>query len=97
MFFKFTARYVYIVKCSDGTFYVGVTWNPRRRIDQHNGYFWGGAEYSRSRRPVTLVHLERYKTKKDALYRERIINSMTPEEQQLLVDHATKKDILDAI
>ena len=44
--------YVYLVECGDGSLYCGVTTNPERRVDAHNGLRPGGAKYTRSRRPV---------------------------------------------
>jgi len=45
--------FAYIVECSDGTYYVGSTWNLERRLGEHNEGL--GAEYTRRRRPVRLV------------------------------------------
>ena len=47
--------YVYILKCSDGTLYCGITCDVTRRIDEHNRLLPGGAKYTCSRRPVLLV------------------------------------------
>lgn len=47
--------FVYIVECSDGTLYCGITCDMDRRINEHNGLQPGGAKYTRSRRPVRLV------------------------------------------
>ena len=47
-------RYVYIVRCSDDTFYTGITNNLEKRIfDHNNSKIW--AKYTKSRRPVTLL------------------------------------------
>ncbi len=44
--------YVYILKCSDGTFYKGCTSNLNERINCHElGYF----KYTQSRLPIELV------------------------------------------
>jgi len=45
---------VYLLTCSDGTLYCGITRDVARRLDEHNGVMPGGAKYTRSRRPVTL-------------------------------------------
>jgi predicted GIY-YIG superfamily endonuclease len=45
---------VYIVRCSDDTYYVGSTWNLDGRLWQHN-HSGDGASYTRRRRPVVLV------------------------------------------
>ena len=60
--------YVYIVRCVDGTLYTGYARDPGAREQAHNR--GRGAKYTFGRRPVTLVHLERYRTKSRALKRE---------------------------
>jgi putative endonuclease len=97
MFFKLNSRYVYIVRCSDGTFYTGLTWNIGRRIEQHNGNLWGGAKYTESRRPVKIVHIEKFNSKRDALRREHEIKAMTHMQKEELIQRATKEAILSAI
>jgi len=46
--------YVYLVECSDGSYYTGVTTDLTRRINEHNYSIKKGAKYTRSRRPVNL-------------------------------------------
>ena len=45
--------WAYIVKCSDGSYYVGSTVDLERRLSEHN--LGEGAAYTRRRRPVVLV------------------------------------------
>ena len=60
-------NYVYIVECSDGTFYTGWTNNLEKRIAMHtNGV---GAKYTKGRGPVKLMHYEEFEAKKDAMKR----------------------------
>ena len=47
--------YVYMVCCSDGTLYTGITKDLEKRIKAHNSGK-DGARYTRSRRPVMLVY-----------------------------------------
>jgi putative endonuclease len=47
--------FVYLLKCSDGTIYCGITRDIPRRLKEHNGILAGGARYTRSRRPVELI------------------------------------------
>ncbi len=90
--------YVYIVECKDETFYTGITWNIRRRIEQHNGMnLWPGAKYTKSRRPVFLVHLEKFSSRVGALKREREIKEFSHAEKQELINRSTKGAILSAI
>ena len=46
--------FTYIVRCSDGSYYVGSTTDLAARLWQHNESDVG-AEYTRRRRPVELV------------------------------------------
>jgi putative endonuclease len=45
--------YVYIVECSDGTLYTGISNNIDKRIREHNSGI--GSRYTRGRRPVKLL------------------------------------------
>jgi putative endonuclease len=47
------AWYVYIVECSDGTLYTGISNNIVKRIREHNSGI--GSRYTRGRRPVKLL------------------------------------------
>lgn len=62
--------YTYILRCSDGTFYVGITNNLARRILQHNKVKRGGAKYTRSRVPVVMQYFEEHETRMKAAKRE---------------------------
>jgi len=57
--------YVYILECSDKTFYTGATSNLKRRLEEHNTSALG-AKYTRGRRPVKLVYSCRRKDKSKA-------------------------------
>lgn len=46
---------VYLLECADGSYYCGVAKYLVRRLAQHNGEQPGGAKYTRTRRPVTLL------------------------------------------
>ena len=46
--------HVYIVQCSDGSLYTGITTNVQRRVWEHNESP-RGAKYTRPRRPVRLL------------------------------------------
>lgn len=47
--------FIYIVECSDGTYYTGITTDVERRINEHN-FSFKSAKYTRARRPVKLVY-----------------------------------------
>lgn len=76
-------NYVYILRCSDETLYCGWTTDLEHRVTAHNRGV--GAKYTRSRRPVELVHSEMFEDKSDALSREWHIKRMTREEKLKLI------------
>lgn len=66
---------LYILECSDGTFYTGITTDMERRIGQHNA--GKAARYTRGRRPVMLRYHERCATRSRALIREAAVKRLT--------------------
>lgn len=76
------ANYTYIVKCRDGSLYTGWTTNLERRVEAHNA--GTGAKYTKSRRPVKLVHYEIFETKEEAMRREYAIKQLTRAEKEKL-------------
>ena len=67
-------HFVYIVECSDDTYYTGYTTNVERRVDEHND--GTGAKYTRGRRPVELVHVESFGSQSEAMQREHAIKQL---------------------
>ncbi|WP_396659440.1 GIY-YIG nuclease family protein [Microbacterium sp.] len=63
--------YVYILRCSDGTFYVGSTKDLALRLEQHSSGH--GAAYTRRRLPVTLVWSDEFPRIEDAFRWEKRI------------------------
>lgn len=79
-------NYTYIVKCSDSTLYTGWTTDIEKRIEAHNS--GKGAKYTKTRRPVTLVYYEVFKTKEEAMRREYAIKQMTRKQKEALIGGA---------
>ena len=78
--------HVYIILCSDGTLYTGITTDIERRMRQHaNGT---GAKYFRGRQPKELLYLESGHDKSAASKRERSIKDMKRADKHLLVSSA---------
>ena len=76
-------HYVYIVRCSDDTFYTGYTNDLDRRIQMHND--GQGAKYTKGRRPVKLVYSEKFKTKSKAMKREYEIKQLKRSNKIMLI------------
>lgn len=71
--------FIYILQCSDGTLYTGITNNLERRIKQHND--GKGAKYTRGRGPVILIKKFEVETKSQALKMELQIKSLSKDEK----------------
>ena len=80
---KAKKHYVYILRCSDGTFYTGWTTDPERRTKVHNS--GKGAKYTRARRPVELIYYEEFDDKIEAQRREWAIKQLTRAEKEELI------------
>lgn len=81
--------FVYIVQCSDGSLYTGITTDLKKRIRMHNGEIAGGAKYTRYRRPVFLRYYEAYNARVDAAKREYEIKCLTRAEKISICDAFT--------
>ncbi len=80
---------VYIVKCSDGTFYTGWTNDLEKRISSHNS--GKGAKYTKPRLPVSLVYCEEFEDKISAMKREAAIKKLSRKEKEKLVRSYAEK------
>lgn len=75
---------VYILKCSDGSLYVGSTNDLKRRVKEHNSSK-KGAHYTKIRRPVILAHAESYSSYGKARAREAAIKRLTRDNKLTLI------------
>ena len=66
---------VYIIRCSDGTLYTGITVDIERRLAQHGSS--AGAKYFRGRRPEAVVYLEGGHDRSSASRREARIKQLS--------------------
>ena len=82
--------YVYILKCSDGTLYCGITCDVTRRIDEHNGLLPGGARYTCSRRPVLLVSSAPFANRSEASRAEYRIKKVHRDKKVSLLNEFAK-------
>ena len=76
--------YLYILRCSDGTLYTGITTDVEARLEAHRS--GKGAKYTRGRGPLELVYREQCEDHSHALKRELAVKSMTKEEKKKLID-----------
>ena len=66
---------IYIVRCSDNSFYTGIATDVKKRIKRHND--GKGSKYTRSHRPVKLMYTEKFDNKLDASKREIEIKKLS--------------------
>ncbi len=66
---------VYILRCSDGSLYTGITNDLPKRLKAHAA--GRASKYTRSRLPVRLAYSESQKSKSAALKREAAIKRLT--------------------
>ena len=75
--------FLYILKCSDGSFYTGISNNIEERLKQHNS--GKASKYTRARRPVVLIYTEELDGKSQALKREMEIKRLNRKQKEQLV------------
>ena len=80
--FKF---YVYILKCSDNSFYTGVTNNIELRFQQHEQGIDSSA-YTYSRRPLELVFLNTFKYIDKAIAFEKQIKGWSRKKKEAIIN-----------
>ena len=75
--------FVYIIECLDDSYYVGLTWKPNLRIDQHLSGL--GGKYTAKHGVRKLVYLEEYDNLQEARLREKQIKGWTRKKKQKLI------------
>ncbi|TCK23117.1 putative endonuclease [Ancylobacter aquaticus] len=76
--------FVYMLRCADGSFYVGSTSGPLdKRLAEHESGSYPG--YTFRRRPVTLVWSEAFERITDAIAAERQIKGWTRVKKEALI------------
>jgi putative endonuclease len=75
--------HIYILRCSDGSYYVGSTWHLDARVEQHaSGH---GAEYTKRRLPVELVFNQEYDRVDEAFAMEKRIQNWSRAKREALI------------
>jgi putative endonuclease len=75
--------YMYILECSDGSYYTGSTNNLELRITQHqNGE---GANHTKKHLPVKLLYYEEFNRIDTAFYREKQVQNWSRAKKQALM------------
>ena len=77
------AWHLYILRCGDGSYYTGVTTDIERRVREHQD--GKASRYTRTHRPVALVHQEECGGRSQALSRECAVKSLSRPAKEALV------------
>jgi putative endonuclease len=76
--------WLYILRCADGSYYVGTTRaDLETRVGQHQAGLFGG--YTSTRRPVTLVYSEYFDRIADAIAAERKVKGWSRAKKDALI------------
>tara|TARA_R110000868_G_scaffold87758_3_gene245102 strand:- start:1987 stop:2271 length:285 start_codon:yes stop_codon:yes gene_type:complete len=76
--------FVYMLRCSDGSYYVGsARGSLDRRIDQHNAGAFGG--YTSTRRPVVLVYAQDFSRITEAIEAEHKLKGWSRAKKEALI------------
>jgi type I restriction enzyme R subunit len=67
--YLYNKYFVYVIECDDGSYYIGQTSDIIARWNQHvSGQ---GAEWSKTHKPVRIIHHEIFPTREEAVAREK--------------------------
>ena len=76
--------WMYILECSDGSYYTGSTNNLELRMEQHqNGE---GANHTKKRLPVKLLYTEEFTRVDEAFYREKQVQGWSRKKKEALMN-----------
>ena len=75
---------MYILECSDGSYYTCSTWNLEKRLAEHNSGI--GANYTAKKLPVRLVFCEEFSRIDDAFYREKQVQGWSRAKKKALIE-----------
>ena len=77
--------YMYILECSDGSFYVGSTHDLDLRLAHHQ--IGEGANYTKKLLPVKLIYYEHFARIDEAFYREKQVQGWSRRKKLALINN----------
>jgi putative endonuclease len=78
------SAYLYILRCADGSYYVGTTRDSvEKRVGEHDAGVFDG--YTARQRPVTLVFCERFEQTEDGVSAEWQVKGWRREKKEALI------------
>jgi putative endonuclease len=80
---------VYVILCTDGSFYTGYTKNIDTRIKLHES--GKGARYTKMHKPQKVAYIELFKSRAQAMKREKQIKKLTHQQKLKLVNSRSNR------
>lgn len=77
--------YVYILRTSSNTLYVGQTNNLKKRLDEHKNKTGKSAKYIRYFNSFELVYSEKLSTRREAMQREAEIKNWSKTKKEAII------------
>jgi putative endonuclease len=76
--------YVYVIECSDGLYYTGMTWNIEQRLEQHR--LGQGSKFTARHGFKALVYVEEFDDIYEARMREVQVKDFSRKKKELLFE-----------
>ena len=80
---------MYILHCSDDSYYTGSTIDLEKRIQQHQ--HCEGANFTRKHLPIELVYFEEYDRIDEAFHREKQVQGWSRKKKEALINGNPEK------
>ncbi|RJR15094.1 GIY-YIG nuclease family protein [Candidatus Microgenomates bacterium] len=81
--------YVYIIECKDDSYYVGLTWKPELRYEQHLSGL--GGKYTALHGIKRIAYIEEFQSLEEARQREIQLKGWTRKKKEKLINGAWGK------
>lgn len=81
--------YMYILECSNGSYYTGSTIDLERRINQHQ--LGEGSNHKKKYLPVRLIYFEEFNRIDEAFYREKQVQNWSRKKKEALINGELNK------
>lgn len=89
--------FVYILRTSSNTLYIGQTSNLEKRVKEHKEKKIRGAKYMKYFSSFELVYSEGFKTRSEALKREYELKQWPKNKKESLISKACKINLLSKL
>ena len=87
--------FTYILLCEKDKYYIGVTNDLTKRLNQHKGLIVGGAKYTKANKPIDFVYIEPHINKSICQKREYILKQKTKKQKAKLIEDCIYLNLKD--